>query len=344
MPIKFILQSLLFDRPRLLAQFAATIQSEKDMQDVVLNLPATDPFRRILVKRLALLSNQYDQLSALNITWVDDDHPLYPAGFRQLTDPPLGVFMHGVLPASLSGAVAIVGTRRPSLLAASRVASLVQSLKGMVVVSGGALGIDAMAHQQALNQSYKTVAVLASGLDKMTPITNQGLFEQMIESGLGAVITECPPGTVPKPYYFPQRNRLIAAMTSKVIVVEAAKRSGAVLTANIAAGLGRDVAAVVGGYNAPQSEGCYELMNDGAFAIGNADQLAHFLGIQPLLGCAQPMQDDDLLAQIPAEPISIESLATQLDMSLTELIEEVTQMSLNGDVIISAGQQVHRCE
>ena len=85
-------------------------------------------------------------------------------------------------------------------------------------------------------------------------------------------------------------------------------------------------------------------MNDGAFAIGNADQLASFLGIQPLLGCAQPMQDDDVLAQIPAEPISIESLATQLDMPLTELIEEVTQMSLNGDVIISAGQQVHRCE
>ena len=85
-------------------------------------------------------------------------------------------------------------------------------------------------------------------------------------------------------------------------------------------------------------------MNDGAFAIGNVDQLTSFLGGHSLLGHSCSMQEDDLLSQIPSEPMSIETLATLLDMPLAELIEEVTQMSLNGDVIISAGQQVHRCE
>ena len=168
-------------------------------------------------------------------------------------------------------------------------------------------------------------------------------FQKVIRSGRGCIISECPPGVVPKPYFFPQRNRLIAALSRKVIVVEAAQRSGAVLTANLAAGLGKDVGAIVSGFNSPQSVGCYLLMNDGAYVIGNRGMFADFLGI---VGshCSSDLIDisNDLLDSIPTEPIHVEDLSTQLAIPLDKMIEYVTSLSLNGDVIISSGQMVSR--
>ena len=136
---------------------------------------------------------------------------------------------------------------------------------------------------------------------------------------------------------------MIAALSRKVIVVEAAQRSGAVLTANLAAGLGKDVGAVVAGFNSPQSMGCYLLMNDGAFVIGNRGMFADFLGIlDPHSSLCSSENSNDLLESIPTEPIHVEDLSSQLAIPLDKMIEYVTSLSLNGDVIISSGQMVSR--
>ena len=179
--------------------------------------------------------------------------------------------------------MALLGLERHPGLAPYRIETMMGLISNYCIVSGGALGVDAMVHDQALLRHLPTIAILASGLDCMMPQTNRPLFNRILDSGQGCIISECPPGVRPKAYFFPQRNRLIAALSSKLIVVEAAKRSGALLTANLALGMAADVGAMVGAFNSPQSEGCYELMNDGAMVIGNGADLCCFWALSTKL-------------------------------------------------------------
>jgi DNA processing protein len=337
----FLLQCIFYDRPRLLQDVRARIHSPAELMDYVRNLSSNDPFKPTALKRLERVPMIRQCMSDQGIEWLGLCHAHYPDALAMLTDPPLGLFYLGKTTHLTDIFLGMVGTRRPSLIANDRLKSLLSGIGGYATVSGGALGIDAMVHAESLAMGIPTVAVLASGLDAMTPRTNQGLFQNIIQSGRGCIVSECPPGVVPKPYYFPQRNRLIAALATKLIVIEAAKRSGAVLTATLAAGLGRDVAAVVSGYGAPQSIGCYDLINDGAYAIGNDDGLCEFLGTIHS-GRAVVSEDTDILMQVPMEPIHIEELSHKLTVPLDKMIEYVTRLSLNGDVIISSGQMVHR--
>ena len=176
----------------------------------------------------------------------------------------------------------------------------------------------------------------------MVPQSNFSLFQRMIQSGYAGIVSECPPGVRPRPYFFPQRNRIIAALSSKLIVIEAAKRSGALITANLALGMAADVAAMVGAFNSPQSEGCYQLMNDGAAVIGNHQDLCDFLdlSVQKDTTVSSTSPYEHFLEDIPVEPIHIHDLAQRLSLSIDKLIEYVTVLSLNGDVIISSGQMV----
>jgi DNA processing protein len=344
MPFSLLMQSLFYDRPRLMHQVNQQLTTERELKDYINGLDSNDPFKSLATQRLNIFPTILSWLSQLNIQWVDHSHPYFPSMLHDLVDPPLGLFCCGDVSVLLDNHIGVVGTRRPSLTAESRLQSIIPDLKQFSTVSGGALGIDAMVHRLSLEYGVPTVAVLASGLDQMTPKTNQRLFQAIIESGTGCVISECPPGVSPKPYFFPQRNRLIAALSTKLIVVEAAKRSGAVLTANLAAGLGKDVGALVSGYNAPQSEGCYLLINDGAFVIGNQSLYHEFVGISSESDRIKvPDSTDEILSIIPTDPIHIEVLAQQSRIPISEMIDHVTRLALNGDVIISYGQMVYRC-
>lgn len=195
--------------------------------------------------------------------------PLYPKSLKDLNDPPLMLYCKGNyqwLSAAFTG-VGIVGTRSPSDYGRQHGFELakVVSDKGATIISGLAMGIDASAHLGALAGGGKTVAVLGSGVDVCYPKFNQKLYNQMAHSGL--LISEYPVGTTPQSMHFPERNRIIAGLSSSCIVIEAAKKSGSLITAEMVMDLGRDVYALPGPIHSMKSAGCHWLIRDGAIPI-----------------------------------------------------------------------------
>lgn len=197
----------------------------------------------------------------------------YPAGFRLLPDPPYLVYAAGDLALLRAPAVALVGTRAPSEYGRSTAATLADGLAtaGYTVVSGMARGIDAAAHDAALAAGGGTIGVVGHGIERIYPAENRALFRAVREQGL--LLSEFPPGEEPKAGNFPRRNRLIAALSAAVVVVEMALRSGAQHTVNAALDLGRDVFAVPGPIGSSVSEGTNQLIKEGARVITSLGDL-----------------------------------------------------------------------
>jgi DNA processing protein len=200
------------------------------------------------------------------------DADYWPAFFR-LADPPVGVFIRGRTLGPGDERVAIVGSRHPTATGREVAADLARGLAsaGMITVSGGAFGIDAAAHRGALDAGGLTVAVLGSGIDAPHPAGNRPLFVQ-IES-MGTLVSEYPPGVPAEPFRFPARNRLIAALSRGVVVVEGATKSGTRITAEHAMDLGLDVFAVPGAVTNPLAETPLGLIREGATMIRGAADL-----------------------------------------------------------------------
>ncbi|MCL2137907.1 MAG: DNA-processing protein DprA [Treponema sp.] len=169
------------------------------------------------------------------IQWVSWHDAEYPPLLREIYDPPVMLFYKGCLPNPDLPLVAIVGTRKPSPQAARQAFDIARGLgrSGISVVSGLALGIDAMAHRGNLESGVPGVAVLGSGIDEIYPSINRNLARRLIENG-GALLSEYPPGTIPQRWTFPARNRIISGMARGVLIVEAPKKSGALITAAFA--------------------------------------------------------------------------------------------------------------
>lgn len=216
---------------------------------------------------------------------IDCQHPHWPAGWADLHDGPAAVLVTGD-PAALSRpCVAIVGTRRatPRGLAVARGLARDLAERGWVVVSGLALGIDGEAHRGALAAGAPTVAIMATGPERTYPVEH-GDLRRRIEDGGGCAVTEGAPDAAVGRWLFPRRNRLIAALARAVVVVEAPPHSGALTTAQLAVDLGREVMAVPGPVDRPESRGCNELIRAGATLVWHADQ------VEEVLGPADPAQ------------------------------------------------------
>ena len=190
----------------------------------------------------------------------------YPEALRALAPAP-EVWVRGTVVADDALAIAIVGARRAStygLEVAERFASELAA-RGVTIVSGFARGIDTAAHRGALAAGGRTLAVLGAGIDVVYPPENVALAREV--EARGALLTQFPPGTPPLPYNFPTRNRMLAALVLGVVVVEAAERSGSLITAGFAADLGREVFAVPGKITSPTSVGAHRLLRDGATLV-----------------------------------------------------------------------------
>ncbi len=209
--------------------------------------------------------------------------PGYPGGFADLIDAPAVVFVYGQMPCFERGLttdpVAIVGARRGTSYGLEQARGLGRGLAaaGLTIVSGMALGIDSAAHVGALEAGGMTIAVLAGGPERAYPTTKRELHRRI--AAVGAVVAEMPPGTPVRRWCFPARNRLIAALARVTVVVEAGVRSGSLITATLAADLGREVAAVPGLVTAPLAAGTNSLIADGARLVrGPADVLELLFG------------------------------------------------------------------
>lgn len=188
----------------------------------------------------------------------------YPQGLREIPDAPAVIYVKGCLPENLSLSVALVGSRRASVYGISVAEQFAFRLAeiGVVIISGMARGIDTSAHRGALRARGKTVAVLGCGLNQAYPPENEHLMEEIAASG--AVLSEFPMAALPLPYNFPRRNRIISGLSQGVIVVEAAEKSGALITADFALEQGREVYAVPGKVDSPTSRGVHGLIKQGA--------------------------------------------------------------------------------
>lgn len=275
-----------------------------------------------------------DMGARLHTFWDAD----YPQALRAIPDPPAIFYSCGTLPDG--PALAIVGTRYPSsfgrLFTEKLAAEL--SLSGLTIVSGLARGIDSAAHRGALDAGGKTVAVLGCGIDRIYPPENKKLYHQMIEQG--GLVSEYPPGSDPLPGHFPGRNRIISALGNATLVVEAARDSGSLITAEFALEQGKDVMAVPGGLDRKTSYGPNMLIKQGAHPVTEADDVLQLMGITPCTknvgfkckAAAEnlPEAERTVLARLDLTPRHSDELAGESGLTPMELSVILLHLELQG--------------
>lgn len=241
-----------------------------------------------------------------------DQPGLYPRGWLDSADPPLLLYTDGDLGLLQRPMLAIVGTRHPTPdgLSHAHDFAAAASAAGLCVVSGLALGVDGAAHEGALTGPVGTVAVLGSGLDRIYPRSHVDLARRITAHGL--LVSEMPLGTAPLPSHFPQRNRLIATAALGTLVVEAAVRSGSLLTARLSVEAGREVFAIPGSVHNPQSRGCHALIRQGAKLVETLQDVLEELHLAARAGTpreASEAHDDGPATQMRIEPDPATSVA-----------------------------------
>lgn len=258
---------------------------------------------------------------------VKPGDPTYPAGLFDLEEPP-SLYVLGQT--TTAPAVAVVGTRRCTRYGLSLAEGFGRALarSGWTTVSGLARGIDASAHRGTLGGRGEAVAVLGSGIDVVYPAENRELYHSIV-AGPGAVISEYPPGTPPDRWRFPARNRLIAAIASAVVVVEAGNKGGALITARLAAELGRPVFAVPGDVDRAASVGCNLLIRDGAIPALGVDDLIEEL--QLVLG-KPPRSPEEVIGDIPATGVALDDLPGIWGCAPAEALARLARMEVAGEV------------
>lgn len=269
----------------------------------------------------------------------------YPAALLQLPDPPLLLFLTGRLdlPLNEALAIAIVGSRNPTPQGALTARQFARdlALSGWCIVSGLALGVDGAAHEGALDSGEarrpapRTVAVVGTGLDRVYPARHRDLAHRI--AGDGLLISEFLPGTPALASNFPRRNRLIAALSRATLVVEAALQSGSLITARLAADLGKDVLAIPGSIHSPQSRGCHALIRQGAKLVESTqDILDEFPGVSGAGVSALPVppvdNDDPVMTALGHDPVGLDALQARTGLLAGALLARLTTLEVEGRV------------
>ena len=268
--------------------------------------------------------------AALGARIVGRDEPDYPPLLRHVYDPPPILYVQGTLVAGEGDdSLAIVGSRAASPQGTTLARALARDLAaaGLAVVSGLARGVDTAAHQGALDGGGRTIAILGSGLDRLYPVDNARLARAV--AGSGAVVSEFPLGTSAQPGHFPRRNRIIAGWGRAVVVVEAAQRSGALVTARCALDEGREVMAVPGHPSAPGSAGTNALIRDGAVLVRGAADVAEALGLELAASREGDAGADPVLAALSLDaPATVEDVQRRTGRPASEVLGRLSELEL----------------
>lgn len=282
-------------------------------------------------------------------------HSQYPDSLLQTEDPPLLLFVQGSAALLNSDAawfpypatLAMVGSRNPSAQGIINARDMAQALadQGLCIVSGLARGIDAAAHEGALqskaSKAPRTIAVVGTGLDQVYPRAHTALAQQIALHGL--VISEYPLGSEPLPRHFPQRNRIISGLSQGTLVVEAALQSGSLITARLASEQGREVFAIPGSIHAPQAKGCHALLRQGAKLVETAaDILDELQGLNMPVSPAHKAQEaiknevsekePELLRALGHDPMTLDTLMARTGWDAAHLQAQLMELELDGMV------------
>ncbi len=305
--------------------------------------------------------------------WLTLDDERYPASLKEIADPPFLLGYRGNVELLSDPQIAVVGSRHASKAGIEAAKDFAHYLsdQGITITSGLALGIDTAAHQGALLGMGKTVAVVATGLDRIYPASNRQLGTQIVDEGV--MVSEFALGTKPLNYNFPRRNRIISGLSVGTLVVEAALKSGSLITARTALEQGREVFAVPGSIHNPLVKGCHQLIKQGAKLVESGQdilqELANLLAVEvdsaPKVKTSQSKQQNtnhelnfadsenapiktknsaqaaksDLLKHIEYDPISLDELVVLSKMPVSALQSELLMLELSGDIeALSAGR------
>ena len=276
------------------------------------------------------------------------DNPRYPILLKEIDSPPLALFVHGCLELLTTPQLAIVGSRNPSTSGRETSRDFARYLagSGFTITSGLATGIDGAAHSGALEQGH-TLAVAGTGLDRVYPARHRDLAHRIAAEG--ALVSEFPPGTAPHPGNFPRRNRIISGLSLGTLVVEAALKSGSLVTARLAMEQGREVFAIPGSIHNPLARGCHRLIREGAKLVETAsdivEELGALLGSLPVKPVPEPASappthqlDDDYRALLQAmghDPVPIDQLIQRTGLTADAVSSMLLMLELDG-VISSA--------
>ncbi|HOO45944.1 MAG TPA: DNA-processing protein DprA [Deltaproteobacteria bacterium] len=267
---------------------------------------------------------------------VGMDDPSYPEALRHIDAPPVVLYVRGSI-SDLQPSVAVVGTRSPSHYGKEMAYAMARDLStsGISVVSGLARGIDTHAHRGALKGIAKTAAVLGSGIDIIYPPENTDLCEQIAEKG--ALISEFPPGTRPEAGNFPRRNRIISALSTAVVVIEAAAKSGALITARLAAEQGKMVMALPGAVTDIRSKGPHQLIREGAMLVRDAADVIMEIAPQ-VKGFIKDTErtgesGNDIVEACSGRAMCIEDIAQELNITAVKLMPRISMLELSGKIM-----------
>lgn len=270
------------------------------------------------------LSAELHDASQRGVRIITQGDPHYPETLKQSYDPPLVLYVWGDVKEEDRHALGIVGSRRCSHYGthSARQFSFQLATCGFTIISGLARGIDTHAHEGAIAANGRTIAVIGSGIGQVYPPENMGLAEK-IADGHGAVVSEFPLNTPPSKKTFPMRNRIVAAWSQAILVVECPAWSGALITANLAGEMGKPIYAVPGQIDRPTSAGCNNLIRDGAILVTGGQDILDDLSVLPL-------QNPSLAVQVPALAGVEQHIVSALDEG-AELMDEIlaaTQLPL----------------
>jgi DNA processing protein len=279
------------------------------------------------------------------------DNPEYPPLLKSIPDAPAVLFVHGNIETLSQSQLAIVGSRNPSAQGRENAYEFAAYLAktGLTITSGLALGIDGASHQGALDAGKQTIAVTGNGLDRVYPAQHRELAHQITKHG--ALVSEFPPGTRPLPGNFPRRNRIISGLSLGTLVVEAAQKSGSLITAYKALEQSREVFAIPGSIHNPLARGCHQLIRQGAKLVETADDILEELGpvaritelqASPVDETPGAQADHDevhrtILQAMGYDPVTIDLLAKRTGLDISDISSVLLILELEGKISSQPG-------
>lgn len=325
--------------PRLVEAFGSAEKAFSAASDalVAAGIPVKAAAVMVAERKTVNPDRELQRLISAGFKAVHVNEDFYPKMLSKVFDPPAVLYYHGNLAVLDQLCVSLVGSRKATAYGkavADKLSGDLASL-GVTVVSGMARGIDTSAHLGALRVGGQTAAVVGCGLDICYPPENKRLRDEIERQGV--ILSEFPLGTPPKPPHFPMRNRIISGLSLAVVIVEAAERSGALITADFALEQGREVLAVPGSINNPLSRGCHRLIKEGAAMAESALDILATLGIFPLDNLNEEERKltpvkQKVLHSMEYEPVHFDELVTRCSLPAAEVAANLVELELAGAV------------